>query len=728
MILERGTLLNNRYRIVEILGQGGMGSVYRAVDENLGMEVAVKDNSFTTEEYARQFRREALILANLRHPNLPRVTDHFVIASQGQYLVMDYIEGEDLRQRMERIGPIPEDEVSLIGAAVCDALAYLGSRRPAIIHRDIKPGNVKITPQGHIFLVDFGLAKTLQGTQATTTGARAMTPGFSPPEQYGTARTDQRSDIFSLGATLYAALTGATPEDALARAMDQATLTPLRKHNPKVSKRIAAAIEKALEVRPDLRYQTADEFKQALLASSTAIRRRDGEYTVSPPPEGERVEPAENALVPIETREKLYVPEDRSPSLLPLSTQIEESGVEQPSARRRLSRSWGCLVALLFLLLALGGGGFYVSQYNPGLPGRLYNRFWPTVSAMTNLGQQTALGANVSPTATLPPPTPSMTPTIKPAATATTSATATVSATDTPIPTETPVPQPTPLGGGVGLIAFASKVDGASQVFLIDTNGSHRKQITNLPEGACQPDWSPDGKRIVFISPCTSNQDAYPGSAMYIINEDGSGLLPLPTLAGGDFDPRWSPDGKRIVFTSLRNAGLPQIYVLNLDINQVISLSERYNTDFNPSWSPDGKQIIFISNRRQGQQVWIMNADGSDPRQYSNSKTELNYMPGWSPDYQTVIWTQLVAEGGVPRVMVAPFTFDPRSEYRISQMPMREAVYSPDGYWISFEGWQVSGNHNIYLMTSTGVSLTPLTDDDALDFDPDWKPAPPIKP
>src|SRR5512133_636417 len=209
MTLERGALLHKRYRIVEILGQGGMGSVYRAVDENLGVDVAVKENLFTTDEYARQFRLEAVILANLRHPNMPRVTDHFVIVGQGQYLVMDYIEGEDLRQRMERVGILPEEEVILIGAAVCDALSYLGTRKTPIIHRDIKPGNVKITPQGQIFLVDFGLAKTMQGSQATTTGARAMTPGFSPPEQYGTARTDQRSDIFSLGATLYAALTGA---------------------------------------------------------------------------------------------------------------------------------------------------------------------------------------------------------------------------------------------------------------------------------------------------------------------------------------------------------------------------------------------------------------------------------------------------------------------------------------------------------------------------------------
>ena len=198
MTLERGTLLHNRYRIAEILGQGGMGSVYRAVDENLGVDVAVKENLFTTDEYARQFRLEAVILANLRHQNLPRVTDHFVIEDQGQYLVMDYIEGEDLRQRMERAGSVHDDEAVTIGAAMCDALGYLHSRKPPILHRDVKPGNVKITSEGEVFLVDFGLAKVLQGGQVTTTGARAMTPGYSPPEQYGTARTDPRTDIYSL--------------------------------------------------------------------------------------------------------------------------------------------------------------------------------------------------------------------------------------------------------------------------------------------------------------------------------------------------------------------------------------------------------------------------------------------------------------------------------------------------------------------------------------------------
>ncbi|HSR20407.1 MAG TPA: serine/threonine-protein kinase, partial [Anaerolineales bacterium] len=166
-----------------------------------------------------------------------------------------------------------------------DALTYLHTRKPSILHRDIKPGNVKISPQGTILLVDFGLAKILQGPQPTTTGARAMTPGYSPPEQYGMARTDERTDIYSLGATLYAGLTGAIPEDGLARAMDNVRLTPLRRRNRNVSRGVAAAIEKAMAVDPSDRYQTAVEFKRALLGAVAKSKRPAGEFRVTPPPE-----------------------------------------------------------------------------------------------------------------------------------------------------------------------------------------------------------------------------------------------------------------------------------------------------------------------------------------------------------------------------------------------------------------------------------------------------------
>jgi serine/threonine protein kinase len=214
MALEKGYLLYGRYRIELVLGRGGMGSVYKALDENLGIPVAVKENLFTTEEYARQFRREATILAGLRHSNLPRVTDHFVIAGQGQYLVMDFIDGDDLRTRIER-GNLPSERLTVDWARqICDALNYLHNRQPPVVHRDIKPGNIRITTEGRAVLVDFGLARLLEGP-TTTTGAKAMTPGYSPPEQYGASRTDSRTDIYALAATMYTLLTGAMPEDGL---------------------------------------------------------------------------------------------------------------------------------------------------------------------------------------------------------------------------------------------------------------------------------------------------------------------------------------------------------------------------------------------------------------------------------------------------------------------------------------------------------------------------------
>ncbi|HKY55825.1 MAG TPA: serine/threonine-protein kinase, partial [Anaerolineales bacterium] len=359
MTLERGALLHKRYRIVEILGQGGMGSVYRAVDENLGVDVAVKENLFTTDEYARQFRLEAVILANLRHPNLPRVTDHFVIGDQGQYLVMDYIEGEDLRQRMERMGNVTEDEAILIGAAMCDALTYLHTRKPPILHRDIKPGNVKITPDGHIFLVDFGLAKVLHGSQATTTGARAMTPGYSPPEQYGTARTDPRTDIYSLGATLYAALSGIIPEDGLARAMDNTQLTPLRKRNSKVSRRLAAAIEKAMGIDPADRYQNAEEFKRSLLGSKSKTQRLPGDYMIEPAPHN-----IEEQLQNYMEKESKSLP-NSNPPIAKDSPRLEEAKVFKP--RRKKRRGFRVLPVLLVLLLLIGIGAMGAARYRPDL-------------------------------------------------------------------------------------------------------------------------------------------------------------------------------------------------------------------------------------------------------------------------------------------------------------------------------------------------------------------------
>jgi serine/threonine protein kinase/Tol biopolymer transport system component len=715
MTLERGTLLHKRYRIVEILGQGGMGSVYRAVDENLGVEIALKENLFTTDEYARQFRLEAVILANLRHPNLPRVSDHFVLGEQGQYLVMDFIDGEDLRQRMERAGTISEEEAIMIGAAMCDALAYLHTRKPPILHRDIKPGNVKITPDGHIFLVDFGLAKVVQGSQATTTGARAMTPGYSPPEQYGTARTDPRTDIYSLGATLYAALTGIIPEDGLARAMDNAQLTPLRKRNNKISRRFASAIEQGMAIDPADRFQDAEEFKKALLGAKSKTQRLAGNYTVPPPPVGE------NGSLSDMSEGEPEKPVEKKPGLMAVELENE---FKLPKRRKKKKRKGGCLWQALLILLLLVGAAGVVSYLYPELVPDPMTPYIPWVE----------------PTAT---PTATPTPTSKPTETATLAATSTpepptVVPTNTvaPLPTNSPSPTPlvvptatpTSVGGGYGQVAFASERDGLPQIYLVSVDGNDLQPITSMSEGACQPAWSPDGTKLVFTSPCKVDTDTYREASLYIMNADGSELAPLTTAPGGDFDPAWAPDGKRIAFTSLRD-GNREIYVLDLEDQQLSRLTNtgRDEEDGQPFWSPDGTQIVFVKVRFEVPQIWLMSNTGENAEQLVRSGQEFrDFAPTWSPNGEYIIFSQQYVN-----IRSLPWLMQIRYEDRESQTATRldldvvsiqNTQFSPDGFWIAYEGGEGLDRKDIYYMAVSGGTRTRLTTDAANDFDPAWRP------
>ncbi|MEW5872085.1 MAG: serine/threonine-protein kinase [Chloroflexota bacterium] len=304
MPLQAGQTLNNRYRIVRLLGQGGFGAVYRAWDTNLSRPCAVKENLDTSPEASRQFAREASVLANLSHPNLPRVTDHFTIPDQGQYLVMDFVEGEDLASLMQQRGILPVDQALGWISQVADALSYLHSRQPPVVHRDIKPANIRITPEGKATLVDFGLVKFFDPGLKTTIGARAVTPGYAPPEQYGQGSTDTRSDIYALGATFYNLITNQQPLESVRR-MVGGRMRSAQEINPQVPQHVGMAIERAMAIEPGQRYQNAEEFKNAL--KLTAPRpvmpppstggRIDETMVVTPQSEA-RVRPASQMAAP----------------------------------------------------------------------------------------------------------------------------------------------------------------------------------------------------------------------------------------------------------------------------------------------------------------------------------------------------------------------------------------------------------------------------------------------
>ncbi len=718
--MESGSLLNNRYRIIEVLGQGGMAAVYRAIDENLGVEVAVKENLFTTEEYARQFRLEATILASMRQQNLPRVSDHFVIEPQGQYLVMDFIEGEDLRQRLDRLGPLPEQEVIIIGVAICDALSYMHTREPMILHRDIKPGNVRITPSGHIYLVDFGLAKVVEGREATHTGARAMTPGYSPPEQYGSARTDGRSDIYSLGATLYCALTNTLPEDGLERAMGRIKLTPISKFNPKVPENVTQIIEKCVAIHPEDRYQTAEELRYALMEARSISRRKLPLDLVLQPP-------------PITLHDRLPEGAGESPRKLATENGMEQGGEKKKSTRpleqvpdniellpqkykpRRRTTAWLLLTLLPIIVL----GGFATYSLRPDIVKQAISYIFPVLNPTLT---PTIFGPTYTQVPILAVISKTPTSQTSPTATITNTPLPTFTSTPTPSPTITLTPIPTPMGGAAQ-IAFASSRSGSVEIWLMNTDGSGLRQITNIQEGACQPGWSPDGLQIVFISPCVRHLSYYPGASLFLINADGTGLIPLPNTPGGDYDPSWSPDGGQIAFTSLRNGGVPGIFTVNLDGYKITSLVEDETRAISqPAWSPNGEEIAYVNSDNR---IWVMDVNGNN--RHSLTIGGGDYIinePSWSPDGSVVIYTRTVISdtSGATVLMAVPYTDTGALPVEIpnSQLVV-DANYSIDGFWLLFTSW-FSGYHDIYVMRANGVDRQPILQDPFYDFDPVWRP------
>jgi S1-C subfamily serine protease/tRNA A-37 threonylcarbamoyl transferase component Bud32 len=273
------TVLQGRYRIVRQLGKGGMGAVYEAVDERLHRTVALKETLADTEELKRAFEREARLLANLRHPVLPKVIDHFT-EDDGQFLVMEFIPGSDLGELLSRRSrPFSPSEVRRWADDLLDALDYLHTFEPPIIHRDIKPANLKLTAQGKVVLLDFGLAKGAAGQMTRTSSGLSVvgyTLNYAALEQIQGERTSPRSDLYSLAATLYHLLTNRAPEDALKRAADilddkEDPLPPAHTVNPDVPEEFSNVLMSALSPKPSRRPATAAEMRAAITEKAAAV-------------------------------------------------------------------------------------------------------------------------------------------------------------------------------------------------------------------------------------------------------------------------------------------------------------------------------------------------------------------------------------------------------------------------------------------------------------------------
>lgn len=257
---ETGEILNDRYKILSVLGQGGMSNVYLVEDSKLNSHWALKEMLDNCPEEEKegilaQFRKEASMLAGMKHSNLPRVFDYFE-ENQRHYLVMEFIKGMTLEDVLDREGVIPPDKVLDWGIQLCEVLEYLHSQ--GIIYRDMKPGNIMVNEENKLFIVDFGIARLFSGGKIHDT-IIIGTPGFASPEHFGRAQTDARSDIYSLGVTLHYLLTDINPAIVPFVFRNPTAL------NPEIPAPLSDALLKAVAMDPAERFQSVTEMKEFLV-------------------------------------------------------------------------------------------------------------------------------------------------------------------------------------------------------------------------------------------------------------------------------------------------------------------------------------------------------------------------------------------------------------------------------------------------------------------------------
>lgn len=690
--LQPGDLLKSRYLIVKQLGQGGMGEVYLAEDQSLANQVAVKANHNLNPQAAEQFIREARLLASLKHPNLPRVIDYFT-EDESQFLVMDYIPGEDLRTLVEQKTAFQFPQVLQWAEQLGSALNYLHNQKPPIFHRDVKPANIKLTPAGDVVLVDFGIAKTGDASQETLSGAWGYTPGFAPPEQVSGLRTGAYSDQFSMAATLYFLLTGNPPTDSAQRMMGSQEYVPLKIANPNLPERVCHAIDRALEIKPEARFGTITDFTNALM---------DTHPLPEPAPYQKTVVSGSRPGIP-----------PPPPVFQPSSTGIE------PAKPRK--SPLGIIISLAAFII-VGTGGFFLLK---------------SLGVIGSAPPRAALPNAITLITSAPNPTEQATPEVV------------IADNGTSIPVETPASAPTgapatgylPAGPG-GKVAFVSnrQADGYFQVWLMeiaqDENGNligvDPVQVSFDPVDKSKPSFSPDGTKLIysgFNSGRASNGIPLENDIWLLdLSQPDPQPVDISQRAGNDLYAAWSPLGDKIAFTSYyREDKTAQLFLMNPDGSNQTRLSEQWAESY-ATWSPSAEFLLFVQSMNNIDVLYMRDKFSlyGDSHYFDRTSVEgrlgMVSEPNISLDGTLVAYTRTT--GQKRNIYVAPYADRGAVVTQITDTGLDYAPYwSPDASMLLFSS-ERDGNSEIYVMDISRNQFFNLTDSASQERDPAWQPVP----
>lgn len=700
--IDPGFILKSRYKVLDLLGKGGMGEVYLAEDQSLANQVAVKVNHNLSAHASAQFIREARLLASLKHPNLPRVIDYFT-ENDSQYLVMDFIPGENLRTIVEQKTPLSTPLILQWAEQLGNALSYLHTQNPPIYHRDIKPANIKITPKGEVILVDFGIAKTGEASQETQSGAWGYTPGYAPPEQVSGLRTGPYSDQFSLAATLYYLFTGRPPADSAKRMIGEEELIPLPQLNPTIPAHTAFAIEKAMSIKPEARFSTIQDFIAALC-------------NTSPIPD-----PSSTQSTLVGQRTVAAVGRGAPPLPIPAAALPAQVGPALP-IKKKSPLGWiigavavlGVGIAAVLILSNLSGRS--APSNEPPAP-----TITPMVIVITAESPDTPIPATQ---------VPAVTQTIEP------------TPTSEPLPAETESPAYTSVGKG-GKVAFVSnrQADGFDQIWLMDVvqdgsgqfTGNNPTQLTFSEGNKANPAWSPDGSKLLysgFSNGFTSNGNPV---AMDIWLLD----LTIPNAEAVDISlrqrddkyPSWSPVGDMIVYTSYyRDDGIPQLFMTDPQGAKQTRLSLPFAESY-ATWTPNAEFLLFVQSTGNLNVVYMRDKYS----QYTNGENKFDRMSdegrlgsvseiNLSLDGAVLAYTQ--TNGTKTDIFTAPFAERGKTITRLTNSGTEHwPFWSTDGQWLLFSSTR-DGNAEIYIMDKNGEQVTNLTNLASQDKEPAWQPVP----
>lgn len=642
-----GTRLGS-YEIIAAIGQGGMARIYKGFHAELNRYTAIKVVHWGLQEdpeFTERFRREAQAIAILRHSNIVQIFD-FGQHTSGYYMVMEFIEGSDLavilRQYRERKEIFPRDKTIRIIRDVAAALDYAHSR--GVIHRDVKPSNIMITPEGQPILTDFGLVMLPTHKSQATIGNTFGTPHYVAPEQaISSAAAVSASDIYSLGVILYEITTGQLPFD------DESALSVALKHisdvpppptsiNPNLPADVEDVLLRALAKDPTDRFATAGDLASALEMSWSEGAATSGKGRKSPPP-----------MIPAGVPAPAAVPSLTLPNSAALAPAPVEMSQSQPQGQKSRLLGWWPM-AIGGLVVALGGAwglfsffNFSAAQLAP-TPTTVVVIVATEEPTLTSTSTATATSSPM-PTATPPVPTatpipPSATPTPKPTKTPTVtntpSPTATPTYTFTPVPptltptpppTLTPTSTPTPLPAATpvpvpaatstptpeqvtsseqlrGKILFKTDRAGLVQIYVMEADGSNQHPFEDI-------NLYTQLETELPLSPSRQEQVVVRGEGqldLWRSNLINGQELRVTSTGKPEYDPAWSPVDNRVAYVS-EETGNGDIYVLNLDgsANDRLTFNTD-NFDKHPTWAPDGSKIAFWSDIsfNKKRQIWVI--------------------------------------------------------------------------------------------------------------------------